>query len=182
MIELAHKMIAIHNLHTLYPGVTFNVTRISSSELYNIVPDHARCFISVRAFTEQGLEMAASGLEQIAAGRCIPDTRTRLTRMRGRKPYQATPEILHMIEMAKQEGQALGLSIRQEGKGGLSDANLLMEAGLPTLDSLGPTGGGMHDLNREYLQLDSIPVRGALLAGVIVRLCLSESTGAEQSA
>ncbi len=168
--------------HTLYPGVTFNVTRISSSELYNIVPDHARCFISVRAFTEQGLEMAASGLEQIAAGRCIPDTRTRLTRMRGRKPYQATPEILHMIEMAKQEGQALGLAIRQEGKGGLSDANLLMEAGLPTLDSLGPTGGGMHDLNREYLQLDSIPVRGALLAGLIVRLCLSESTGAEQSA
>lgn len=182
VIELAHKMIAIHNLHTLYPGVTFNVTRISSSELYNIVPDHARCFISVRAFTEQGLEMAASALEQIAAGSCIPDTRTRLTRMRGRKPYQATPEILHMIEMAKQEGQALGLSIRQEGKGGLSDANLLMEAGLPTLDSLGPTGGGMHDLNREYLQLDSIPVRGALLAGLIVRLCLSESTGAEQSA
>ena len=87
-----------------------------------------------------------------------------------------------MIEMAKQEGQALGLSIRQEGKGGLSDANLLMEAGLPTLDSLGPIGGGMHDLNREYLQLDSIPVRGALLAGLIVRLCLSESTGAEQSA
>jgi glutamate carboxypeptidase len=182
VIELAHKMIAIHNLHTLYPGVTFNVTRISSSELYNIVPEHARCFISVRAFTEQGLDMAASALEQIAAGNCIPDTRIRLTRMRGRKPYQATPEILHMIEMAKQEGLALGLSIRQEGKGGLSDANLLMEAGLPTLDSLGPTGGGMHDLNREYLHLDSIPLRGALLAGLIVRLCLSESTGAEQSA
>ncbi|MFL5664662.1 MAG: M20/M25/M40 family metallo-hydrolase, partial [Ktedonobacteraceae bacterium] len=35
VIELAHKMIAIHNLNTLFPGVTFNVTRISSSELFN---------------------------------------------------------------------------------------------------------------------------------------------------
>jgi glutamate carboxypeptidase len=79
--------------------------------------------------------------------------------------------------MARLEGQALGLTIKHESKGGLSDANLLMEAGLPTLDSLGPTGGGMHDLKREYLHVDSIPLRGALLAGLIQRLCLSKSTG-----
>ncbi|GAC1381762.1 MAG: M20/M25/M40 family metallo-hydrolase [Ktedonobacteraceae bacterium] len=180
VIELAHKMIAVHQLNTLYPGVTFNVTRINSSELYNIVPDFARCFISVRSYTEQGLELAASALASIAAGCSIPDTHAQLIRTRGRKPYVATPEINTMIEMAKIEGQALGLSIRQESKGGLSDANLLMEAGLPTIDSLGPIGGGMHDLNREYLQLDSIPLRGALLAGLIVRLCLSKSTGTEQ--
>ena len=53
----------------------------------------------------------------------------------------------------------------------------VVEAGLPTLDSLGPTGGGMHDLKREYLHVDSIPLRGALLAGLIQRLCLSKSTG-----
>src|SRR5205807_3504302 len=68
VIELAHKMIAIHNLNTLYPGVTFNVTRLSSSEPLNIVPDAARCHISVRAYTEQGLDMAAGALEKIVAG------------------------------------------------------------------------------------------------------------------
>lgn len=82
-----------------------------------------------------------------------------------------------MVEAARKEGEALGLKIVAEGKGGLSDANVLMEAGIPTLDSLGPVGGGMHDLNREYLQLDSLPLRGALLAGLIARLCLSETTG-----
>jgi len=30
------------------------------------------------------------------------------------------------------------------------------------------------------LQVDSIPLRGALLAGLIARLCLSKSTGQEQ--
>lgn len=177
VIELAHKMIAIHNLNMLYPGVTFNVTRLSSSEPLNIVPEVACCHISVRAYNEQGLSKAAKALEQVAAGCSIPDTRTKLTCTRGRAPYTATPEILQLVEMAQEEGKALGLSIVAEGKGGLSDANLLMEAGIPALDSLGPIGGGMHDLNREHLRVDSIPLRGALLAGLISRLCLSKFTG-----
>ncbi len=180
VIELAHKMIAIHNLNTLYPGVTFNVTRLSSREPLNIVPDVAQCHISVRAHTEQGLDMAAAALEKIVAGCSIPDTRARLVRTRGRVPYRATPEIQHLVELAQDEGEALDLGIRAESKGGVSDANLLIEAGLPALDSLGPVGGGMHDLKREYLQVDSIPLRGALLAGLISRLCLSKSTGQEQ--
>ena len=62
-----------------------------------------------------------------------------------------------------------------------SDANLLMELGLPTLDSLGPIGGGMHNLNREFLHMDSLPLRGALLAGLLQRICLSKSTDLELS-
>ena len=178
VIELAHKMIAVHNLNMLYPGVTFNVTRLSSSEPLNIVPDIACCHISVRAYNEQGLSLAAKALEQVATGCSVPDTRTKLTCIRGRTPYAATSEILRLVEMAQEEGKALGLSIVAEGKGGLSDANLLMEAGIPVLDSLGPIGGGMHDLNREYLRVDTIPLRGALLAGLISRLCLSKFTGA----
>jgi|SRR5579859_1596137 len=85
------------------------------------------------------------------------------------------------VEQIMQHLQAwvseLGLSIVAESKGGVSDANLLVGAGVPTLDSLGPIGAGMHDLNREYLRIDSLPVRGALLAGLIHRLSLSESTG-----
>src|SRR5439155_8969315 len=177
VIELAHKMIAIHNLNTLFHGVTYNVTRISSSEPLNIVPDVARCHISVRAHDIHSLDLAEETMQQVATGCSIPDTRTKLTRTRGRAPYTATPEILQLVEMAQEEGKALGLSIVAEGKGGLSDANLLMEVGIPVLDSLGPIGGGMHDLNREHLRVDSIPLRGALLAGLISRLCLSKFTG-----
>ncbi len=177
VVELAHKILAISNLNTLFPGVTLNVTNVSSSERLNIVPDFARCHISVRAFTAQGLDQAAQALEQIAASRNVPDTRTRLIRTHGRTPYTATPEILQLVEAARLEGEALGLNIIAEGKGGLSDANILMEAGVPTLDSLGPVGGGMHDLHREFMRVDSLPLRGALLAGLICRLCLSERTG-----
>ncbi len=73
--------------------------------------------------------------------------------------------------LAQQEGEALGLHLKAEPKGGVSDANILVEAGVPTLDTLGPVGGGMHNLSREHLRVDSIVVRGALLAGLIQRLC-----------
>jgi glutamate carboxypeptidase len=177
VIELAHKMIAIHHLNSVYPGVTFNVTRISSSEQLNVVPDSARCHISVRAYTQHGLDLAATVLDQIAAGCSIPDTQTRLTRIRGRTAYEATPEVLRLLEIAQTEARGLGIDLVAERKGGVSDANLLMEVGIPTLDSLGPIGGGMHDLKREYLRVDSIPIRGALVAGLIHSLCLSEYTG-----
>ncbi|MBE3560276.1 MAG: M20 family metallopeptidase [Ktedonobacteraceae bacterium] len=177
VVELAHKIIAIHNLHSIFPGITFNVTRLNSSELLNVVPDTARCHISVRAFSQRGLDRAAAALEQIAAGSSIPDTSATLTRTVGRTPYEATPEVMQLVELAKSEGEALGLNLISEGKGGVSDANLLMEIGVPTLDSLGPAGGHMHNLAREHLHLASLAPRGALLAGLIRRLCLLKSTG-----
>lgn len=177
VIELAHKVIAVHALHTIFPGMTFNVTRISSSEPLNVVPDAARCHISVRSYDEAGLNRAEEALQQIAAGCSIPGTRTQLERARGRVPYAATPQIMRLVEIAQLEGRGLGLNIVAERKGGVSDANGLVAAGVPVLDSLGPVGGGMHDLQREFLRVDSLPVRGALLAGLIQHLCLSEMTG-----
>lgn len=171
VIELAHKMIAIHHLNMLSPGITCNVTRLSSSEALNIIPEMARCHISVRALDQRGLDLAAKALEEIVASHAIPDTRATLTRNPGRRPYQATPELLRLIDFAKVEGADLGLHVIAEGKGGVSDANTLMEVGTPALDSLGPIGGGMHDLNREYLRIDSLPLRGALLAGLIEHIC-----------
>ncbi len=182
VVELAHKIIAIQNLHALFPGVTFNVTRLSSTETLNVVPDTASCHISVRARSQAGLNAAATALEQIMVSCSVPETHAILTRTPGRRPYEATPEVTHLVAMAQAEGEALGWHITAESKGGVSDANLLMEAGIPALDSLGPIGGGMHNLDREYLHLDSVPLRGALLAGLLQRISLSNLTGREPSA
>ena len=179
VVELAHKILAIHNMNTLFYGVTCNVTQLRSSEPLNVVPGEASCRISIRAHDERSLNQAAVALEKIAASTIVPDTHTTLTRMPGRRPYPPTPAVQYLVAQAQAEGEALGLHIRAEGKGGVSDANLLMEVGVPTLDSLGPAGGGMHNLNLEYLRVDSLPLRAALLAGLLHRLNLSKFTGAE---
>ncbi|GCE04329.1 M20 family metallopeptidase [Dictyobacter aurantiacus] len=174
VVELAHKILAIQNLHSLFPGVTFNITRLSSTEPLNVIPDMARCYLSVRSFSRRGLDAAAAALQTIAASSSVPDTTTTLTRNTGRHPYEPTAAVQRLVELAKLEGEALGIELKAEPKGGVSDANILMDAGIPTLDTLGPVGGGMHNLDREHMQANSFTVRGPLLAGLIQRLCLPE--------
>lgn len=172
VLELAHKIMAIHNLHAIFPNVTFNVTRISSNERLNIVPDQARCWVSVRAFSEEMLDAVTPALEQIVLNCSVPGTRASLVRDPGRRPYESTSEIMRLFSLAHEEGEAVGLHLEGIRQGGVSDANCLMEAGLPTLDGLGLAGDGEHNLDMEHVLLDSLPVRGALLAGLIQRICL----------
>ncbi|GCE18129.1 M20 family metallopeptidase [Dictyobacter kobayashii] len=174
VIELAYKILAIQNLHAIFPGVTFNVTKLNSTEPLNVIPDMARCSISVRSFSRQGLDAAAAALQKVAATSNVPDTTTTLTRNPGRHPYEPTPEIQWLVELARLEGEALGINLKAEPKGGVSDANILIDAGIPTLDTLGPVGGGMHNLDREHMQVSSFMARGPLLAGLIQRICLHE--------
>ena len=53
--------------------------------------------------------------------------------------------------------------------GGASDGNTTSAAGCPTLDGLGPIGGGAH-ASDEWLDLASVVPRVAMLAGLITRL------------
>ncbi|HTI14090.1 MAG TPA: M20 family metallopeptidase [Dictyobacter sp.] len=174
VVELAHKILAIQNLHASFPGVTFNVTRLSSTEPLNVVPDMARCYISMRGFNAHSMNAAAAALEHIVSQSSVPGTQAKLVREGGgRPPYEPNTGILQLLAMAEEEADALGVRLKAETKGGVSDANMLVNAGIPTLDTLGPIGGGMHNLELEHLQVSSIPVRGALLVGLLHRICLA---------
>jgi glutamate carboxypeptidase len=54
--------------------------------------------------------------------------------------------------------------------GGASDGNNTAALGVPTLDGLGPVGGRAHNAAEEYLVVDSIVPRAAMLTGLIRRI------------
>jgi glutamate carboxypeptidase len=54
-------------------------------------------------------------------------------------------------------------------QGGGSDGNFTGAMGIPTLDSLGVRGAGLHTLN-EHIQVDSLTERARLMAGLLTRL------------
>ena len=175
VVELAQKILAIQNLHALFPGMTFNITRLRSSDALNVVPDMAQCMISVRAFSKRGLEAASRALHSITANTTIPDTSATLQYHAGRPPYEPNEHIAHLVAIAQEEGEPLGLTLKAEPKGGVSDANFLIDAGVSALDTLGPVGGGMHNLGLEHMKIESVPLRGALLAGLVRHTCLSHA-------
>ena len=53
--------------------------------------------------------------------------------------------------------------------GGASDANTTAGMGVPSLDGLGPVGGNDHAPS-EYLEVDSIVPRTAMLAGLLLEI------------
>jgi glutamate carboxypeptidase len=63
----------------------------------------------------------------------------------------------------------LGFELKDAATGGASDANTTSAAGTPTIDGLGPIGGDDHAPG-EWVDLESVVPRLALLAGILTRL------------
>jgi glutamate carboxypeptidase len=83
-----------------------------------------------------------------------------------RPPLAPTPASEKLFERARETARALGLELRASRVGGASDGNLTAAAGVPTLDGLGPKGGGAH-ARHEFVLLTDLPRRAALVAALV---------------
>ena len=80
-----------------------------------------------------------------------------------------TPGTAKIFEVAKDIAKELGFEMKGRSQGGGSDGNFTGAMGIPTLDSLGARGAGLHTLN-EHIQVDSLTERARLVAGLLMRL------------
>ena len=63
----------------------------------------------------------------------------------------------------------IGVSLGEAATGGGSDGNFTAALGVPTLDGLGAVGDGAHSV-REHVVIRELPVRAALIAGLLASL------------
>ena len=84
-------------------------------------------------------------------------------------PFERSKRNERLIQLVKEAGSDLGLKIEDVGSGGASDANNASVADVPTIDGLGAGGGLAHNPG-EYIELDYLPIRIALLAGLVQRI------------
>ncbi len=83
-----------------------------------------------------------------------------------RPPMESTDASLDLYRRAAALASALGFALEAARVGGGSDGNLTAAAGVPTLDGLGPSGGGAH-ARTEHLLVGDLPRRAALVAGLL---------------
>ena len=74
-----------------------------------------------------------------------------------------------LLDQVTHCGEQLGLTITSRPTGGVCDGNKLAAAGLPTVDTLGVRGGGIHSPN-EYLIVESLAERAKLTACLLAGL------------
>ncbi len=88
---------------------------------------------------------------------------------------ERTLAVAALVAEAQGVARDLGFEVGEAATGGAGDANTTAAAGLPTIDGLAPVGGDAHGPD-EWLDLESVVPRTALLAGLLAR------SGPERSA
>ena len=165
--ELAHQILRVNALQDLARGISVNVVQVSGGLRTNVIPDEARAAVDVRVPT------AAAAAEIDAAFKALRavDGRTTVSADGGldRPPLERTALVERLYREAQQVARALGQELAEGGTGGGSDGNLTAALGVPTLDGLGAIGDGAHALH-EHVDIDTLPDRAALVAGLITKL------------
>jgi len=93
-----------------------------------------------------------------------------------------TPETRSLALIARAAAESLGEDLPFATTGGVCDGNILQDAGLPTIDTLGVRGGGLHTTD-EWIEIRSLVKRAQLMAVVLRRLAergLSAPAAAER--
>lgn len=168
-LELAHLIVALEGLNGRVPGVTLNVGRIEAGGAVNVVPEAGFARFEARAFTTENLEEIIRLAQQVVARRTVSDTVAVLHHSIEHLPMHRSEATGKLVERAQILAEMLGFTVRDTITGGASDGNTAAAAGRPVLDGLGPIGGGAHS-PREYVDVQSIVPRTALLAGLIASI------------
>lgn len=165
--ELARQIQGLHSLTDFGRGITVNVGVVAGGERPNIIAPFANAQIDLRVVTRADGEVLTEkilGLQPQVSGCQI-----QVTGGINRWPFEESPGGLALFEKARAIANELGFEVEKIGSGGGSDGNFTAALGVPTLDGLGALGYGAHALS-EYVVLDALPVRAALVAELLVQL------------
>ncbi|HLL79789.1 MAG TPA: M20 family metallopeptidase [Ktedonobacteraceae bacterium] len=169
ILELSYQVQQMQALNGTIPGTTLSVGIIHGGERTNVVPDYAYFDMDVRASSQEALRSLERAMRQVTMQRHLQGTSISLSGSMLVPPYERTLANERLVRQVREAGRDLGLNIQDVGSGGASDANTTSALGIPTLDGLGAGGGLAHNPG-EFIELDYLPKRIALIAGLIRRI------------
>ena len=167
---LAALITRLHGLNEELAGVTVNVGRIAGGGPVNIVPDTATARFNVRydrAADEPAIRARLEALVGEIDGREGLAAELHGGFTAPPKPLDAATE--RLLEGVFACGRSVGLRLTHEPSGGVCDGNRLAAAGLPTVDTLGPRGSGLHS-REETVALGSLAERAKVSALLLASL------------
>jgi glutamate carboxypeptidase len=135
----------------------------------NVVADRAVMRVEVRAATMDAFDRAMAEVERIVAAATVAGATARMAPAHRHPPMERTDAVAALVVQAQAVARDLGFEVGEAATGGAGDANTTAAAGLATIDGLAPVGGEAHGPD-EWLDLDSVVPRTALLAGLLARL------------
>lgn len=152
------------------PSLSINISQLQGGEALNIVPESAFCRVNVRSFDPKALKEFPGLIESITAKikqEQRLDFLIESETAKFPKLFDAKTQLL--FQFLEKSASFLKLPLKTAASGGLSDGNILQQAGLPTLDSLGVVGGALHT-HEEWMEKKSLVERAKLVCLLLFEL------------
>jgi len=145
-------------------GLSVNVGVFHGGTSKNTVPDLAVCDVDLRYQTAADGLALEDALRSAAREAALPGTSLALERLSARAPLERTPASAALAAEYGACQRASGLGAGEAPlAGGGSDACTTAEAGVPSVDGLGPRGAGYHTTREEVDLASLVPKAQALV-------------------
>ena len=164
LAEMARFVLYLEGVAEPVLGTTLVASVARAGLVPNMVPERAEVLVDVRATIQmeaQRVHEAIHGYEPFDRG-----VKVVVEGSFERPPLEPTPASEALYDTARRIATDLGFELGASHSGAASDGNLTAAAGIPTLDGLGPMGGGAHGRD-EHVLVPDLPRRAALLAGLV---------------
>lgn len=164
--RMAEKIIEIEALTT--DDCTFSVGVIQAGQWVNCVSSSCNAEALSMAKTQKDLEDGVARIMSLAGTK--DDVELIVTRGVTRPVWEpGQPQDMKLFNFANDVAKEIGFTMTAQSSGGGSDGNFTGALGVPTLDSIGVRGEGLHTLG-EHIFEDSLVERARLHAGLFLGL------------
>lgn len=162
---MARRILQIEAMTT--DDCTFSVGVIHAGQWVNCVASECRAEVLSMAKTQEDLERGVAAMlalqgEENGVGFTV-------TRGVTRPVWEPQPGTMALYDLASQLSAQIGFEMSSDLAGGGSDGNFTGAMGVPTLDSIGVRGKGLHTLD-EHIEVASLPERARLAAGLLTQI------------
>jgi glutamate carboxypeptidase len=161
--ELAAQITRIERWNDLRRGVTINADIVEGGSRTNVIADHAKATLDLRAWRASDMRKLESRLHSLKP--VHRNAKLEITGGFDRPPLERKQSAA-LFSRAQALARELGLSVGEAAAGGGSDGNFTGALGIPTLDGLGAVGDGAHS-TKEHIIVKTMPQRAALLAALL---------------
>ena len=165
--ELAKQIESILQLANHAVGTTTNVGVVHGGTASNVVAANAFAEIDVRVTSATETARIDAGLSALKPQ--LDGAKVEVKSTERRPPLERAPHVIALYERVRAIANELDFDMPEGSSGGGSDGSFTAAMGIPTLDGLGPDGGGAHAID-EHVLVKDLPLRLALFTRVLESL------------
>lgn len=162
---MARRILQIEAMTT--EDCTFSVGVIHAGQWVNCVSSTCRAEVLSMAKTQEDLDRGIAAM--LALQGCENGVDFTVTRGVTRPVWEPQPGTMALYDLARGLSAQIGFDLSAASAGGGSDGNFTGAMGVPTLDSIGVRGRGLHTLD-EHIEISSLRERARLAAGLLTQI------------